>query len=180
MKVYQDDPAQREARKTITLQACLLERQLPEASKGAQLGSGRTLRGASDSDGCRGELGSLPHPREFIVGVEATLFESADPTEEELIEFYTFRNSAEWRHYSKALQRRGGEATTFQLEGNDDVIQFREWEKRVRYQFDSWVLTNPVVKAELAMTTFVYTAQGLVGSTTAASPTTQSHFLPIV
>ena len=44
------------------------------------------------------------------------------------------------------------------------MIQFREWEKRIRYQFDSWVLTNPVVRAELAMTTFVLTAQDWWGA----------------
>ena len=117
-----------------------------------------------------------PHPREFIVGQEATFFENADPTEEELVEFFSFRKTAEWRQHTKSLQRIGSDALSLKLEGRDDVILFRDWEKRIRYQFDSWVLTNPVIRAELAMTTFVCTAQDWWGAHRQRHPTLRVTF----
>ena len=149
----------REAQGTITLQKCLGHKERSFSLKRQQEDKESTAFADNRCDS-----GKWPHPREFIVGVEATGFDHADPTEEELVEFYAFRNTSDWRQYTKALQRRGGEANSFMLEGKDDVIQFREWEKRIRYQFDSWVLINPVVRAELAMTTFVLTAQDWWGA----------------
>ena len=56
------------------------------------------------------------------------------------------------------------------------MIQFREWEKRIRYQFDSWVLTNLVIRAELAMTTFVYTVQDWWGAHRQRNPSLRVTF----
>ena len=163
-RVLPGDSALREARRTITLQANLHANNTTVSLPGQQKGWGIALRGVTAQNVESRAAVNIPHPREFIVGVEATRFENPDPTEEQLVEFYDFRNSSEWRHYTKILQRPGGGAASFQLEGKDDVIQFRDWEKRIRYQFDSWVLVNPVIKAELAMMTFVFTAQDWWGS----------------
>ena len=160
----------REARGTVTLQSILRDKIGPVPRGRPSSERGRLFQGSSIIASNSRYLESLPHPREYIVGVEATFIDSPDPTDEELTEFYSFRDSSEWRQYTKALQRRGGEATSFLLEGKDEVIPFRDWEKRIRYQFDSWVLTNPVVKAELAMTTFVHTAQDWWGSQRQCNP----------
>ena len=173
---YREDAEVLETRRTITLQAQLKKQPNSNASTQLRADWGHSLQGALTTGQGSRYAEIAPHPREFIVGHEATFFENADPTEDELLEFFTFRKTADWRHYTKSLQRAGSDVLSFKLEGRDDVIQFREWEKRIRYQFDSWVLTNPVVRAELAMTTFVYTAQDWWGAHRLRNPSLRVTF----
>ena len=171
-----EDAVVQEARQTITLQTQLQQRANLNALTHERSEKRLPLQGAlTASQGSR-YVEIAPHPREFIVGLEATFFENTDPTEEELVEFFAFRKTAEWRHFAKSLQRAGSDAPSFKLEGRDDVVQFREWEKRIRYQFDSWVLTNTVIRAELAMTTFVYTAQDWWGAHRQRNPSLRVTF----
>ena len=171
-----EDAVIQEARQTITLQTQIHQRANPSAMKHERAERGPPFQGARTAMQGSRYVEVTPHPREFIVGLEATFFENADPTEEELVEFFAFRKTAEWRHFAKSLQRGGSDTPSFKLEGRDDVVQFRDWEKRIRYQFDSWVLTNPVTRAELAMTTFVYTAQDWWGAHRQRNPSLRVTF----
>ena len=166
-------PMSNEMTRAITLQA------LQRSQEGSRLRSEETFLSAfkeSDRKNGQNDHEGYPHPREYIVGTEAKMFVNPDPSMAELKDFFTFRSSAEWRAYTKVLQRRGGEVYSFHFDGRNDVILFREWEKRMRYQFDSWVLMNSVVRAELAMTTFVRTAQDWWGAHRHRNPTLRVTF----
>ena len=125
-KGHAKDKNYREARGTVTLQTILREKVVPDFRGRPPSERGRVSQESSVIASSARYLERLPHPREYIVGVEATFIDSPDPTDEDLMEFYSFRNSSEWRQYTKALQRRGGEATSFLLEGKDEVIPFRD------------------------------------------------------
>ena len=98
------------------------------------------------------------NPSQFINGVPVNTLKSPDPTAEEIQEYAAIRRSNMWDKYTSRLIKWKQAMKEGEFAGNDAAAPFFAWHNSMKTFFDTWSISNSVVRGMLTPITFTKSA----------------------